>query len=308
MSPTPQQADTLPYTIDDVTVVVVVFNSRDVIGGCLKALAAAGVSKVILVDNASSDDTVAVAGDAFPGLQVVSNPVNYGYGVANNIGMAKVETAFGMILNPDTEMVPGCLETLLGHFEQSPNLGCCGPALYSETGEPELYSRPSRDDDIYRLAEVPGGPFCTWFITGAAMLWRMDVWRALGGYDQNIFIYSEDYELCRRAEAAGFPLVIEPAAVIRHLGGRSDRPSLKTRSRRDWHMTWSRFYVETKTGRGARARKAAWSLLFGKGLKALVYFLILRWNRAVGNLVKAHAAWSFLTGRPAHKTPPPKTA
>jgi len=85
-----------------VTAVVVVHNSAAVVGECLKSLSRA--ARVIVVDNASTDGTGAVARAALPAAEIIENPLNMGYGTANNIGFERSRTPYTLLLNPDFPM------------------------------------------------------------------------------------------------------------------------------------------------------------------------------------------------------------
>ncbi|MEX2312256.1 MAG: glycosyltransferase, partial [Rhodospirillales bacterium] len=151
----------------------------------------------------------------------------------------------------------------------------------------------------HSLERMPDGPFCTGFVMGAAMLWRMDVWRALGGFDEAIFLYGEDADLSLRATQAGFSIVIEPGAVVKHLGGQSEQPSKEQQWRRHWQMTWGGLYFSAKWASADQARRDAWRIVRKHAAKALFYTLICRFNRAYTNFARTHAAWSYLQGRPS---------
>lgn len=281
----------------EVTVVVVAYNSAAVIGECLRSLSRA--ARVIVVDNASTDDTREAARAALPSVEIIENPLNMGYGTANNIGFERSRTPYTLLLNPDAVVEDGTLEKLAAAGKEYPEAAVLAPLLIGPEGELELYVMGFGETTHRRQETPPDGDMCTGFIMGAAMLWRMDAWRRLGGFDEAIFLYGEDTDLALRATAAGDSMILVPDARVRHLGGQSEPPSRQARWRKAWHMTWGSLYVMAKHGREREAGNKAWGMIRRHGLKALFYFLVFRPKRFLGNLARAHAAGAFLKGRPS---------
>ncbi|MEK9753102.1 MAG: glycosyltransferase family 2 protein [Rhodospirillaceae bacterium] len=280
----------------ELTVVVVTYNSAHAIFSCLQSLPPA-VPKIV-VDNASTDDTRRLV-ETFPAVTVVANATNVGFGRANNQGFQAVTTPYALMLNPDTEVSGQAIERLLETARKYPDAAIAAPRLVRANGEVEMRVMGPHEHHHAEAPFAPAGPFCTWFVTGAAWLCRMDALNKVGGFDENIFLYNEDVDLCLRLARAGYSLVVDPDAVIGHKGGGSVAPSDETQLRKDWHQTWSHFYLASKYGDAAEARREAWRLWFQRGSKGLFYLLMLRFRRARGNFTKAQAAWWFLRGGPA---------
>lgn len=284
-----------------VTAVVVTYNSARVVGDCLRALR--GLAEVIVVDNASADDSIAVARAALPGARIVANPENRGLGCAVNQGFAEMRTPYGLYLNPDAVLAEGALERLVAQAGAHPGMALIAPLLVKTDGEQELYLRGPHELRHFREPVRPDGAFCTWFTMCSVFLFRVDVWRRLGGFDENIFLFSEDFDLCVRTTAGGFGILVDPAAVARHLSGQSAPPTTAVRLLKDWHMTWSHFYVQAKHGDAGRTRAEARRVLLRHGMKTLLYVLLARPGKVRGNFAKAHAALTFLRGRTAAAGP-----
>jgi len=281
----------------ELTVVVVAHNSGAVIGPCLKSLAHAG--QVIVVDNASDDNTLARARVALPSVEIIANSVNMGFGTANNIGFEASRTLFTLLLNPDTVVPTGALEHLLATAKAYPDAAVIAPLLKNPDSALELYLMGLGEKTHHRQEASPDGNLCTGFIMGAAMLWRMDAWQRLGGFDEAIFIYGEDTDIALRATEAGYSLVVTPGAEIYHLGGQSDPPTRHTRWRKAWHMTYGHLYVKAKHGEEVAAREEAQRLRRYHSLKALLYLIVIRPRKMLDNLARALAASAFLGGRPS---------
>lgn len=231
-----------------IAVVIVTFNSSPVLQGCLRSLTTqSGVhlSTVVVADNDSKDDCLAIAGAQtdLP-IRTVQLGRNAGYAAAINAGVAaldlrKLDAVF--VMNPDCRLRPDTLH-LLARALRQPDRGIAVPRLLNPDGSPQPSLR--RDPTVARaLAEaVIGGNLAgrignlgelvmdpraydhagraVW-ATGAAMLLSAEAIRDLGPWDESFLLYSEETEYCLRANDNGWSVWYEPAAVVEHIGGES---------------------------------------------------------------------------------------
>lgn len=280
-----------------VTVVLVTYNSGGAIDRCLAGLGRA--PNLVVVDNASSDDTLARIRVARPDALLLVNPANFGLGAAANRGFAVVQTDYVLFLNPDAETSEETLAALVAALDEDPKIGLAVPLLEDRHGRVRLSAMGPFKHNHHAFAEIPEGDFSTWFVTGSVMLVRHEAWRAVGGFDEAIFLYQDDVELCLRMTRAGYALRVLAGVRARHSGGGSVRMNWRVRWLRDWHMTWGHLYIEDHHGTTAEARRQARRLIGHHAIKAIFYLLVLRPQRMLGNLAKAHAAFAFLRGRPS---------
>lgn len=282
---------------DRVSVVLVTYNSRHVVASCLDQLAT--TRRLIIIDNASDDDTVEIIRRRRPDARVIVNPANYGYGTAANQGFALVDTDYALSLNLDTLITDFVVSRLVAALDADPHPGIASPVLLNAKGRVDLAVMGPREHNHHPLEIMPDGDFCTWFVTGCAVLFRMSAWRAVGGFDERFFLYSEDLDLCLRMTRTGHGILVLGGVSAVHLGGQSSRPSWRTRWRKDWHMTWGHLYLGAKWSDPVAARVEARAVLRRHGLRALLYLALLNPKRVLGNLARALAALAFLRGRPA---------
>lgn len=228
---------------DDITAVVVAFNSADILPACLAAISAARVSMVV-VDNASTDSTVTVAEAA--GARVLRNARNEGFGRAMNRGVEAAVTKYCLLLNPDVDFAPAAVRILRDALEAHPNAMLAGPQLIEHDGRDGTLSTSPINPQVDK-APTQSARFVS-LLSGAALLLRRDAFLKLGGFDPNIFLFWDDNDLCRRAIDAGYDILRIDAAKMRHARGKSGRivPGALYRSR--WHQAWSRFYTFRKYG------------------------------------------------------------
>ncbi len=226
-----------------VSVILVTYNTRELLARCLEALPAAleGVSyEVWVVDNGSTDDTLAWLQAHHPEVQILSNPGNRGFAAANNQAMARARGRYFLLLNTDTIPLPGALAALVHHLEEHPEIGMAGGSLLNPDGSPQGCAAdfPTLWTELLLLT----GPIGRWllgshfpfhppvespkavdWVSGACLLVRREVVEAIGGLDEGYFMYGEEVDWCWRARRAGWQVAVVPQARVIHLGSATAR-------------------------------------------------------------------------------------
>ena len=278
-----------------VTAIVVAFDSGHALPGCLDALAAAGVPAIV-VDNASADSSAAVAEGR--GARVIRNPRNEGYGRANNVGARAADAEFILIVNPDCIVDKGAVAALVDAARRYPDAAFFAPQILEPSGrvfyQPRSLLATSLTNPYGKLV-LPEGEACAPFFSGACFLMRRDVFLKLGGFDDNIFLFYEDDDLCRRVADSGLALIYVPQAVVRHGRGQSsgEKPGRIFASR--WHQAWSRAYVSRKYG----LPNPAPGMFAINALKAVGASLTFRRKLVERYGGSAAGAWAAMRGRKA---------
>ncbi len=221
------------------TAIVVTYNSGEVVDACLRSL---GNIPVVVVDNASEDDSRQRVAN-HPNAHLIANPVNRGFATAVNQAVCASEGNAFLLLNPDTELLPGTLAALAtmnhpllgGRLVDSNNQDQVGfgvrrfptalSLIFEVLGINQLWpANPVNkryrylDLDLNKPGEVdqPAGAF---------LFFAREVWRKTGGFDEDFRpIWFEDVDFCLRANQMGFRAAYEPTLVVRHGGGHSIRP------------------------------------------------------------------------------------
>ncbi|HVN87195.1 MAG TPA: glycosyltransferase family 2 protein [Candidatus Binatia bacterium] len=223
------------------TIVIVSYNTRDLLRGCLESLRdhVLGVP-VIVVDNASRDGSAAMVAQEFPEVRLVENPSNVGFGTANNRALAEVSTELAFLLNSDTRLEADVVSALAATLDASPGAAIVGCKLILPDGRVQRSARrfPSAWRSLCNaiaLADlIPTVVTAVDYVDGAAMLVRMDAMREIGGFDEQFFLYVEDADLCRRVHDRGWRVLYDPRVAVVHLGGASTTRG----SARDDRLRW----------------------------------------------------------------------
>ena len=192
-------------------------------------------AEIVVADNASTDDSVAVVNKYFPTVRVVQLDKNYGYAGGYNKALEQVNAEYYMLLNSDVEVTAGWLEPLLSFMEQHPTAVACQPKVLSYTrrghfeyagasgGFIERYGYPYCRGRLFDTIEEDRGQYndiCRVFwATGAAMMVRSRAFWAAGGFDAGFFAHMEEVDLCWRMLARGGEIYVMPQSTVYHVGG-----------------------------------------------------------------------------------------
>lgn len=229
---------------------IVSHNVRELLAQCLRSVEQAlqGIEgEILVVDNASEDDTVETLRPLFPSVYWIPLEVNVGFGRANNIGMSYARGRYILLLNPDTLVHPGTLRAMLDYMEHHPEVGIAGCRVLNRDGSfqetcrrgfPTPWVAFTRLFGLERL--FPRSPLFARYsqrfrseyevgyaevISGAFMFCRREVLRELRGFDPEYFLYGEDVDLCYRAHRAGWRIGYVGTVSILHFKGESTRRS-----------------------------------------------------------------------------------
>lgn len=287
-----------PNSWGRVSAVIVTHNSAEVIEPCLKSVGRA--REVIVVDNASADATVETVEGLNRQAAIVTISDNLGFGAAANEGLRRASGEFVLLINPDAALEEGALETLVATADAYKKAGILAPRLIGPEGGTErshdasLFARENMPRK--RSDPAPEGETSCDFLSGAVMLLRKEAVDAVGGFDPEIFLYYEDDDLCMRLREKGWSLVLVPQAAAQHIGGASEPWSLAYHWRGNWHMGWSRLYLERKHRGPEALRKEALRAIArytGKSLLNLLRFNRLKFER---NFARLCGSVGFLLG------------
>jgi GT2 family glycosyltransferase len=215
----------------DISVAVVNWNRRDYLRACLSSLSGqrGAEFEVIVVDNGSSDGSAEMARSEF-GVRVIANAANLGFCAANNQAFAAARGQFIALLNNDAEAVPDFLANLRRAFDAAPDIGMAAAKVLA-------WEDPRRIDKAGHLiypdgqnrgrgtGEIDNGQYerveeCLW-PDGCAAMYRKEMLDAIGGFDEDFFMFADDAELGLRARIAGWRCLYMPGAVVRHRRGAS---------------------------------------------------------------------------------------
>ena len=275
---------------DDVTVVIVLYNSQRVIKHCLDNFS--NDQKIVFVDNYSSDKSVDFVRQLRPDARIILNQENKGYGSAANQAFFIIETTYILLINPDAVIVSANLLKLYNAAENNLNASIVAPGKGWD-----LHLRGPNGANYNTKMVRPEGLFCTWFASGAIWLVRTSDWEVLGGFDENIFLYNEDFDFCLRIRKLGKAILICPNAEAKHQESGSAPLTNEIQWRKEWNLIWGYLYVTQKHFGLTKTRLEIFRLLRQHLPKMIFYGLVFEQKRFRRDLAIIHAVISFIFRR-----------
>lgn len=231
--------------------------------------------EVIVVDNHSSDETVTMIQREFSTAWLIVNANNRGFGKANNQGMAIATGQYIMLLNSDTIVQPGGIQNLVAYLDTHNDVMMVGPKLLNADGtfqhacrrrlpQPvnaffhlfglsRLFPESQKFTEYKRYADDPEKTEPVEALSGAAMMFRREVYETVGGLDERFFMYGEDLDFCKRVSDHGWEIAYVSEAKIIHLGGQSSRKR-RSRSLVDFYQSMWLYYRKHFVGKKLRIR------------------------------------------------------
>lgn len=234
----------------DVSIIIVSYNSKNFLLQCIdsiyKRLKRCNF-EIILIDNDSIDGSQDIVRRRFPGVNLVANKTNVGFAMANNQGLSLARGEFFFLLNPDTEIMSGAIESIISFMNRNPSVGIVGPKLVRSdstiqssckkfpTLRGELLQNIFTDKFIPVFVkscfgdEIPVSKHemrVDW-VTGACLAIRRKMIEQVGQFDESFFLYYEEVDLCFRAKKRGWDICFFPEAVVVHHGGKSTEKNLR---------------------------------------------------------------------------------
>ncbi|MFP4370158.1 MAG: glycosyltransferase family 2 protein [Candidatus Kapaibacterium sp.] len=240
-----------PKTNIKFSVVVISYNTRDLTANCVRSiLDSYPPDELIVIDNASSDDTVENLQNNFPSVNIIVNKKNLGYAAAVNLGAALVSNEYMILSNSDVDYHPGTTKKLIEFISKSDEIGVCGPQQvypdgnwqYSHgrlpgviNGIEDLFFITTLSKIIrrfsYRFFPLEKFPKDTGYIDGAVICTRKSAFDKLGGFDEDFFFYSEEADYCYRLKKAGYAVLFYPKATVTHHRGASSSGKIPNRGK-----------------------------------------------------------------------------
>jgi N-acetylglucosaminyl-diphospho-decaprenol L-rhamnosyltransferase len=224
-------------------IVIVSYNAQAHLENCLESLTSsppATPHEIVVVDNASTDGSVAAVRARWPRTRVIEQRTNGGFAAGNNAGIRASDSTLILLLNNDTIVPAGAVDSLVNRLLARPDAAVAGPRLVDDTGRPELSFGPMispfnelRQKLTTMLHRRGVGAVSSWvdrttrreqevdWVSGACLLVRRTDAEQAGLLDERFFLYTEDVDFCAAVRDRGRRVIFTPAAQIIHLRGRS---------------------------------------------------------------------------------------
>ncbi|OAV67019.1 dTDP-Rha:alpha-D-GlcNAc-pyrophosphate polyprenol, alpha-3-L-rhamnosyltransferase [Bacteroidales bacterium Barb6] len=221
-----------------VSIVILNWNGRVLLEKFLPSVLAhssAERADVVVADNGSTDDSVALLRASFPSVKLIPLDKNYGFAEGYNKALEQIESEYVVLLNSDVEVTAGWLDAPLSVLDGDPSVACVQPKILSERqrdcfeyagaagGYMDKYGYPFCRGRILHIVEKDEGQYDTQadilWASGACLFVRTAVYREAGGLDVRFFAHQEEIDMCWRLRCRGYRLVCAPRSAVYHVGG-----------------------------------------------------------------------------------------
>lgn len=228
------------------SIILVNWKTRDITRGALRSIYEQTVGidfEVIVVDNNSQDGSVEMVQIEFPHTILIKNQSNVGFGRANNQALEIAQGQYLMFLNTDTVVLEGAINKLVDYLDKNPEAMMVGPRLLNSDltfqhacrralpnvgnsffhlfGLTKIFKKNKLINSYKQYVSDPEITSPTEAISGAAMMFRRQVYQEIGGFDEAFFMYGEDLDFCKRIIDRGWRIMYLSNAKIIHFGGKS---------------------------------------------------------------------------------------
>lgn len=220
----------------NVAIVILNYNGETFLSKFLpKVIDHSSRAEVIVADNKSSDNSIAVLKSTFPSVKLIPLDENYGFAGGYNQALKNIKANYFLLLNSDVEVGPKWIDPLIHFLDQNPSYAACQPKIkdYHDKNKFEYAGASGGFIDslgypycrgrIFNTVEIDNGqydePLDIFWSSGACMMIRSNVFFELGGFDQDFFAHMEEIDLCWRIQSAGYKIKCLPESVVYHIGG-----------------------------------------------------------------------------------------
>ncbi|GAB4280466.1 MAG: glycosyltransferase family 2 protein [Marinilabiliales bacterium] len=259
--------------------------------------------KIYVADNNSTDDSINVIKENFSDVEIIKLDKNYGFAGGYNIALEKIDAEFFVLLNSDVEVTENWLNPLLELMTSDPSVAVCMPKILSYTNKDEfeyagaaggfidkfgfifcrgrLFNVMEKDKNQY---DYPSEIF---WASGACMIIRADLYKKVGGLDEDFFAHMEEIDLCWRLKNVGYKIMYTPDSKVYHLGGATLN---KTNPRKTYLNFRNNLYLLYKNLPSKKLCRKFLIRMFLDGVAGLKFLVTLEFKNFI-SVVKAHGAF-----------------
>ncbi len=223
--------------LPSVAIVILNWNGRKFLEQFLPSvLASTYINKrIIVADNASTDDSVTYLQTHFTSVEIIQHEVNEGYAKGYNSALKKIQSDYYVLLNSDVEVTLRWIEPIISLMESDNMIAACQPKLLAyhnklqfeyagaSGGWIDTFGYPFTRGRIFDECEMDKGQYdtvqpCFW-ASGAALFVKAEIFQKLGGLDEYFFAHQEEIDFCWRLHLSGYKVFVNPSSIVYHVGG-----------------------------------------------------------------------------------------
>jgi len=258
----------------NLTVIIVSFMSEKVIHDCISSIPKD--IKIIIVDNSNNRYFKNDIEKKYNNVRCILSENNIGMGAGNNYGLNEINTDYGFILNPDVVLRSNTIDEIIFASKKVDTFSIIAPMM-EEEDYPNYKSETKKDvknlnDEPFKVDSVDGFAM----LLNLSRLNKLENFKSKKYFDENIFLYLENDDLCKRVIESGENIYVVPKSKIKHLGAKAvdEKYKHEIELSRNWHWVWSKFYFNKKHGSYINAFIKVCPIFITATFKMLMYFFI----------------------------------
>jgi GT2 family glycosyltransferase len=280
----------------ELTIIIVLYNSTDVVFECLQSLAN---FNIIIVDNGKNEKILKKLNNYINIIKIIDAKKNLGFGNGINLAFNNISTKYFLVLNPDVILNENSIIELLKISKE--NLNCAISAPYISTDNdgysmlPEYGKSIDRDTEQHKSSEMlnnlkPSGNFCAQVTKGCVLLINSKHFKDVGMFTKEYFLFWEEVDLCRKFLKKKLSVIISSKALAFHKEGTSAKKTLLVYITRIYHSEKSPLYYY----KAKKNSKSMYLLLMKYSFRSITYLCIFNFKNSLKNIIKLSANLSYI--------------
>ena len=248
--------------------------SEKVIHDCINSIPSD--IQIIIVDNSNNKSFKNDIEKKYHNVRCILSENNIGMGAGNNYGLNEIDTDYGFILNPDVVLRSNTIDEIIFASKKVDTFSIIAPIM-EEEDYPNYKFKKKKDvknlnDEPFKVDSVDGFAM----ILNLSRLNKLENFKSKKYFDENIFLYLENDDLCKRVSESGENIYVVPKSKIKHLGAKAvdEKHKYEIELSRNWHWVWSKFYFNKKHGGYLNAFIKVCPIFISATFKMLMYFFI----------------------------------
>jgi len=286
----------------NLSVVIVSFFSEEVIHNCIQSIPED--VNILVVDNSGNKEFKENIEKQYKNTKCLLSPTNLGMGSGNNLGLKNVNTDYAFILNPDVVLEKNSIDQLIEASKKIESFGIIAPVINSkENLNYKLFDKKNinHDEKPFKVKSVDGFAM----LLNLKKLSQLNSFKNLNFFDENIFLFLENDDLCKRLIDSNQYIYVVPKSKVNHLGasGVNKKFSYQIELSRNWHWIWSKFYFNKKHRGYLIALLEGLPTFFSSIIKFLFYSVIKNKKKKEIYLYRALGYYNAAIGKKSYYRP-----
>ncbi len=265
------------FPVNDLTVLIVTYKTNHkILEDCIKSID--NKSEIIIVENSKDEEFKKKYENKFSNIKVILSGENLGYGRGNNFGLNLIKTNYVLISNPDVVYEDEFFSSVYYYIKKNIDFDIIGPMYrqkdYASYGNFDDFKKKEFNSNL----SIDNSLVSAHWTVGCTMLLNLKKFTNRNLFDENIFLYFEEFDLCRQVLSKGGKIYASKKLYVKHLGHKGSAAtdpdySIETEMFRNWHWMWSSFYFYKKNYNFFYAIKSMYGKFF-KSFFKMIFFLI----------------------------------